>query len=622
MGGVDIAIGLVALAVTVLVVAGVCRRLQLSTPLVLIVVGIAASYVPFIPDVALSPEVVLLGLLPPLLYSASLRTSLVDFNVNRRAILLLAIVLVGVTTAAVAVVVHWLVPGLPWWEAFAIGAVVGPPDAVAATSIGRRIGLPRRIVTLLEGESLLNDATALVALNTALAAATAGGISVLGIGRDFLLAAGVGVLVGLAVYAVVGKVHRHITDPVLDSGLSFTTPFAAYLLAEELLGSGVVAVVVAGLLLGHRAPVLQTARSRIQERTNWESIAFLLESAVFLLIGLQAYRIIDATVGGELGLTRTLVVCVAALVTVVVVRMVWVFLSRVLLVRPKDPDGNRPSYRNTVLLGWAGMRGVVTLAAAFVIPEGTPYRDVLLLIAFFVTAGTLLLQGTSLPLLARWLKVGGPDPAADALAKANLLQQASQAGMSSLKDLHESGDPHGVKAQIKERLERRNFAAWESVGAKDEETPTEIYARVRQEMLDAERQRVLEVRSSGRVPHEVVSSVLSMLDIEESMLEYGERERNRVRGADASLVDGSCVHLVEDRGGVEPDTPGVCQDCVDEGLAWVHLRMCCTCGHVACCDSSVGRHATKHFHATAHPVMRSAEPDENWRFCFVDQVTG
>ncbi|WP_188780158.1 Na+/H+ antiporter [Marmoricola endophyticus] len=618
----DIAIGIVALAVTVLVVAGGCRRLGLSSPLVLIVVGIAASYVPFIPDVELTSEVVLLGLLPPLLYSASQQTSLIDFNANRIPILLLAVVLVGITTGVVAVVVHWLVPALPWWAAFAIGAVVGPPDAVAATSIGRRIGLPRRVTTMLEGESLFNDATALVALNTAIGAATAS-VSLLGIGLDFAVAAGVGVVVGLAIYALVGRVRRHITDPVLDSGLSFVVPFASYLISEELHGSGVVAVVVAGLLLGHRAPVLQTARSRIQERTNWQSISFLLESAVFLLIGLQAYRIVDGALNGDLGLGRIGIVCVAALVTVVVVRMAWVFIARLALQRSPDPEGKRLTYGATTLLGWAGMRGVVTLAAAFVIPPDTPSRDLLQLIAFFVTAGTLLLQGLTLPPLARWLKVEGPSAAADALAKANLLQQASQAGMSSLKDLHESGDQYGVKAQIKERLERRNFAAWESVGAKDEDTPTEIYARVRQEMIDAEREKVLEVRSSGTVPHEVVTSVLSMLDVEESMLEYGERERDRVRAAEISVVgEGGCEHLRDDTGHVAPDTPGECAECLDEGLAWVHLRMCCTCGHVACCDSSPGRHATRHYHSTGHPVMRSAEPGEDWRFCFVDQVTG
>ncbi len=497
-----------------------------------------------------------------------------------------------------------------------------PPDAVAATAIGRRIGLPRRIVTILEGESLLNDATALVSLRTAIAAIGAS-VSYARVGLDFVVAAGGGLLVGLAVYFVIARVRRVVTDAVLDSGISFVAPFAAYVLAEEIKASGVLAVVVAGLLLGHRAPVIQTAQSRIQERMNWSSIAFLLESAVFLLIGLQAYRIIRGAADGELGLGRVVAVCVAVLGAVIVLRLGWVFLTRYLLVRPgPDPESGRPpSWRASLLLGWAGMRGVVTLAAAFVIPKDTPHRETLLLVAFTVTAGTLFLQGLSLPWLARRLDVPAPDRAADALARANLLQQASQAGIGALAGLKES-DPHGVKAQIKDRLERRNFAAWEAVGAKDEETPTETYSRVRREMIDHEREHVLTVRSSGTVPHEVVSEVLGMLDVEESMLDYSQRERIRQHDARTHDMAGACDHLRDEAEEAEPNTPGECSDCVREGLAWVHLRMCTSCGNIGCCDSSVGRHATAHFRAEQHPVMRSAEPGDDWRYCFVDQLTG
>ncbi|RLV50509.1 Na+/H+ antiporter [Nocardioides mangrovicus] len=619
----DIAVGLVGLATTVLLVTGLCKRFNLASPLVLIVVGIVVSYIPQIPDVELKPEVVLFGLLPPLLYSASLTTSLVDFKANRRVIGLLSVGLVVFTTAGVAVVAHWLVPDLPWGAAFAIGAVVAPPDAVAATSIGRRIGLPRRIVTILEGESLLNDATALVALRTAIAATVAAGT----VARDFLLAAGGGLLVGLVVYWVVARVRRHVTDPLLDSGLSFVVPFGAYVGAEsihigEAHGSGVLAVVVAGLLLGHNAPVLQTAQSRIQERMNWSSIAYLLESTVFLLIGLQAARIIsDARAEGLSG-GRVVLICVSVLVAVIVLRLVWMFATRLLLTGQEGGDRRRPPPKYALLLGWAGMRGVVTLAAAFVIPVGTEHRDVLLLVAFAVVAGTLFIQGLTLPWLARRLDVPSPDPGADALARANLLQQASQAGMSYLKELKQD-DPYGVVAQIKERLERRNFAAWESVGARDEETPTEVYTRVRREMIDAERGYVLEARDEGHIPNEVITRVLTQLDVEESMLENSERERARVRDAVRSVaIDGGCDHLREERPPVEPTSPGECAACVEEGLAWVHLRMCLTCGTVGCCDSSIGRHASRHFHETKHPVMRSVEPGDDWRWCFVDRITG
>jgi Na+/H+ antiporter len=613
---------LVGIVATVIVVAGICSKLDLPSPLVLIAVGVIGSYLPFVPDIALEPEVVLFGLLPPLLYAASLQTSLVDFNANRRAILLLSVGLVAFTAAGVALVVHALVPDLGWAPSFAIGAVVAPPDAVAATAIGRRIGLPRRIVTILEGESLLNDATALVALNTAKAAIFAS-IAWYVVARDFLVAAGGGVLIGLLFFFVIGFVRKHVTDPVIDSGLSFLTPFAAYVTAEQINASGVVSVVVAGLLLGHNSPILQTAQSRIAERMNWRSIAFLLESGVFLLIGLQARTIIGDAIGDEMTVVRIASVCAATLVGVIVLRIVWVFFARYLLVRPgPDVSGRVPPWTYTFLLGWAGMRGVVTLAAAFVIPPSTPHREVLLLIAFTVTAGTLFIQGLSLPWVARRLKVPAPDPAADALARANLLHQASQSGLAVLDQLEED-DPHDVSELIRDRVLRRDNAAWERFGASEEETPSDVYARRRKLMIDAERARVLEIRSTGTVAHEVVDEVLSMLDVEESMLDYSAGERERVRASGKALaLEGGCEHLQMVREPVDPDTPGECGDCVRAGTAWVHLRLCVSCGHVACCDSSPQRHASAHHEETHHPVMRSAEPGEDWRWCFVDELTG
>ncbi len=619
----DLVVTLVALVATVLATTAVCARLDLSSPLTLIVVGIAGSYLPFVPEVELHPEVVLLGLLPPLLYAASLQTSLVDFNANRRSILLLSVGLVAFTTAGVAVLVHALIPGLGWAGSFAIGAVVAPPDAIAATAIGRRIGLPRRIVTILEGESLLNDATALVALRTALGA-TVVAVAWQDVAEDFLIAAGGGLLIGLAFFVVIGFIRKHVVDPVFDSGLSFLTPFAAFVAAEEVHASGVISVVVAGLLLGHKAPVIQTAQSRIAERMNWRSIAFLLESSVFLLIGLQARAIIDDVGEDELGGGRIALICAATLLAVIVLRLAWVFAARYLIVRP-GPDGQTgqvPPWTYTFLLGWAGMRGVVTLAAAFVIPTSVPHREVLLLIAFTVTAGTLFLQGLSLPWLARRLRVPSPDPTADALARANLLHQASVAGLEVLDRLQED-DPHEVSETIRDRVRRRDYAAWERVGAGEEETPSEIYARRRQLMIEAERERVLEVRSTGTVAHEVVEEVLALLDVEESMLDYSERERERVRASGTPVVlESDCEDLRSPRPPVEPETPGECSDCVREGSTWVHLRLCVDCGHVACCDSSPKRHASAHFHASGHPVMRSAEPGESWRWCFVHEVTG
>jgi CPA1 family monovalent cation:H+ antiporter len=623
---VDIAFSLVALAIGVLTFTAVAGRMSWSAPLVLIVVGVVASYLPFVPEVHLHHEVVLLGLLPPLLYATAIQTSLVDFNANRRPILLLSVGLVVFTAAGVGLVVHALLPGISWAGAFAIGAVVAPPDAVAATAIARRIGLPRRLVTILEGESLLNDATALVALRTAIAAASAS-VAFVDVGLDFARAAGGGVLLGLGTFVVVAWVRKHVTDTLLDTAISLVTPYAAYIVAEELGASGVLAVVIAGLFLGHKAPILQTAQSRIAERTNWRTIAFVLENTVFLLIGLQARWILEEVADSDLSTGRIVGVCAAALAAVIVLRLLWVFPVRYLLVRPKADaaTGKAPPWTYTFLLGWAGMRGVVTLAAAFVIPEDTKHREILLLIAFTVVAGTLFLQGLSLPWFAARLRVPSPDLAEDALARATLLHQATEAGYGVLE--REIGeDPHGVNEVIRQRIEQRNFAAWEQLGNSDPdvETPSQTYARLRLDMIAAERAKVLEVRNQGSVPSDVVREVLAMLDIEESMLDLAN-DTEEVTGGDgrgARAAGGLCEDLSAERPEVTPRTPGACEECVRDGTQWVHLRLCLDCGHVGCCDSSPQRHASAHFHDSGHRVMQSHEPGESWRWCFVHHITG
>jgi monovalent cation/hydrogen antiporter len=624
MAPVEIAAIIVALAVVVLAGAALADRIGFPAPLLLLLVGVAASYVPVLPEVRLDPELVLIGLLPPLLYAASLQTSLVDFRANQRAILLLSVGLVAFTTLGVGLVVHWLLPGVSWPVSLALGAVVAPPDAVAATAVARRIGLPRRIVTILEGESLLNDATALVSLRTAVAA-IAGGWSVLGLAGDFLLAAGGGVAVGLVAFYLCAWVRRRVHDPLIDTGVSLVVPFAAYLAAEEIHASGVLAVVVAGLLLGHQAPLLQTAPSRIAERINWRTVAFILENTVFLLLGLQASWIVADVGASDLGAARIAAVCVGTLVAVIVLRLVWVFPARYLLVRPgPDHTGRVPPARNTFLLGWAGMRGVVTLAAAFVIPADTPDRETLLLAAFTVVAGTLLIQGLTLPWFARILDVPSPDPAADALARATLLQQATVSGLQVLDELEED-DPHQVFALIRQRVEQRNFAAWERLSTNaDTEAPSDLYARTRRAMISAERARVLEIRSGGRVASDVVAQVLAMLDMEESMLDASWKEQSDLRagrGGETSRLGDDCVDL---RAFPVADPPEelVCHACLDEGLVWVSLRMCLACGEVACCDSSPGQHADRHWVRTQHPVMQSGEPGEDWRWCFVHHLTG
>lgn len=611
----ELALLLVSMAAVVLAATAVSERLHVPAPLLLIVVGAAASYVPGVPTIHLESEVVLLGLLPPLLYAAAIQTSLVDFNANRGTILRLSVLLVLVSALAVAVVVEWLVPGIGWAAAIAIGAVVAPPDAVAATAVARRIGLPRRVVTILEGESLLNDATALVALRTA-TAALGGSVAMAEVGLDFAVAAGGGVVIGVAFFLLIAWLRKRITDPLMDTAISFLTPFAAFVAAEEIHASGVISVVVAGLLLGHKAPIIQTAQSRITERITWRTVAFVLENTVFLLIGLQLDWILEDVRESTLPVGRIALVCLATLATVIVVRLVYMYVTWVF--RRSNPIP--PAW--TFLLGWAGMRGVVTLAAAFVIPEDAPHREVLLLVAFTVVAGTLFLQGLTLPLVTRLLDVPPPDPAEDALARAALLQQASDAGFAKLEEL-EYDDQHGVSEQIRARLEQRTFAAWEQLAtAPGQETPSELYARIRGEMIEAERAKVLLVRSKGKLPSEVVSQVLGMLDIEESMLDAGTDARESVRTGTLVFSAGRQCEDLETHPAVDTESGPGCAECLADGTRWVSLRQCLECGKIGCCDSSIGKHATAHFHETLHPVIESAEPDESWRWCYVHNLTG
>ena len=632
-----IAIEVVALVAVVAAGAALARRLGISAPLLLVVLGIAASYLPFVPRVELSPEVVLVGFLPPLLYAAAIRTSLVDFSKHRRSIGLLSVGLIVFTALGVGLVIWWLLGAvaetqghepLPFWAAFAIGAVVAPPDAVAATAIARRVGLPRRVVTILEGESLVNDATALVCLRTAIAAAAVTP-TVLDVGLDFVRAAGGGVLVGLIVAIVLAKVRRRFTDPVLDTTLSLTAPFIAYIAAENhyVHASGVLAVVVTGLLLGHKAPIIQSAKSRMSERTNWRTFQFLLENTVFLLIGLQTRWILDGLADSPLPGWLIAVATLAVFAAVVLLRPIWVipttFLSRRILGR------SRPgpiSWQSLVVVSWAGMRGVVTLAAVFTLPEDTPHREVLVFIALAVTAGTLLLQGSTLPWLVRRLRLPGPDPAEDALQEAAVLQGAHRAAMEVLDEVSTPDDPPDVIDVLRQRGESRAQAAWERLGRPETEyeTPSEAYRRLRMAMLEAERAHILKVRDAGLVADEVLKRAQIALDVEESMLDREEADDVGGRSEDLRVAPpgGACEHLESAPMVRTPNTPDGCEECLAGGTTWVHLRLCLGCGHVGCCDSSPMKHASKHFAVCKHPVMRSFEPGETWRWCFVDEKLG
>ena len=625
------ALSILAVVATVLAVTALANRFRFSSPLLLMLVGIGASYLPYVQVPELTPEVVLLGFLPPLLYAAAIRTSVIDFRANRRSIAQLSVLLVVVTALGIGLIT-WLILPVSFPVAFALGAVVAPPDAIAATTIARRIGLPRRLVTILEGESLVNDATAITCLRVAIVAIS-GTITATQATVGFLIAALGGFAVGLVVALVVIPIRMRITQPVFDTAISILVPFAAYLPAEMLNiggfhGSGVIAVVTAGLILGHKSPVIQSGQSRLSERVNWATIQFLLENTVFLLIGLQARRIIEANSESELSGLRIAGFCAAVLTGVIAIRLVWVLGTRPFLFRrDKDTGSATAPWSHALVIGWAGLRGVVTLAVAFLIPEGVPFRETLIFAATVVTAGTLLLQGLTLPFLVRALKLRGPDPRSDALQAATVMQTSSNAAIAHLDDIVGPNDAPRTVEMLRDRIASRPEAMWEKLGRpSDDETPAEQYRRLRLRTIEIERDEVLKIRASGTVDHDIIEQVLGSFDIEESMLTVAT-ERSDLLAEDVpvttpTVAAGPCDHLERAPAAINPNGPGICEDCIREGTRTVHLRICLSCGNVGCCNSSVGRHAERHFRHTSHPVARSFEPGESWRWCYLDERIG
>jgi CPA1 family monovalent cation:H+ antiporter len=442
---------------------------------------------------------------------------------------------------------------------------------------------------------------------------------------DLAVASLGGVAVGVVAYLVLGFLRRRLTEVPADTALSFVAPYLAYLPAEELGASGVIAVVTAGLLLAHRSPVIQSAPSRLSEQVNWTSITFVLENAVFLLIGLQVASLLSDTRAGDLSLGRTLAVGAVVLLTVLLLRPVWL-VPFALLTSPTEGVRRGELLRGALVTSWAGMRGVVTLAAALTLPENTPLRPELVVIALVVTVGTLLVQGTTLPALARALGVRGPDPRQDALQEATVLGATTGAGLRVIEQ-DPDADPvivDGIRTQAADRVNR----SWERLGTLrpgDDETPAETRTRLRLEMIREERAELLRIRDRGGVDHAVLTSILAQLDAEETALAWSATHATEVRESELlppERVAGACAHLAETEVPHQPSSHDGCPGCLEAGLRWVHLRACATCGAVGCCDSSEGKHAAAHFHTSGHPVIRSIEPGEAWRWCYVDEVLG
>ena len=466
--------------------------------------------------------------MPPLLYSASLSSSYLGFRANVRPIALLSVGLVLATTVGVGFVAHMLIPDLPLTSALVLGAVVAPPDAVAAVAIGRRLELPRRLMILMTGESLVNDATALTAFKVAVAAALGAGAS-WGTGLwTFAVASVGGVVIGLALGMLVHAIRMRLHDSVVESALGMVVPFAAYLIAEipAIGASGVLAVVTAGLYLGHNAPNAGYA-TRLQEDAVWRAVDVLLESLVFGLIGLNLRFVLHQVNNAGHSTIGLLGSSIGVLAATILVRIVWMYPATYLprwLARAFGRGENDPSppWQSVAVLSWSGMRGVVSLAAAASVPAAVPGRDLVLLLAFAVTVGTLLIQGLSLPWLIRKLGVHGDEDFADTLAEAQAAHNASLAAVSRLDELVNDDDdvtPVHIVDKLRAMAQGSGNAAWERLGRQDIESPAAAYRRLRLEMLNAQRGVYLDARNAGEIDDEVLRKVLRELDLEQARLD-------------------------------------------------------------------------------------------------------
>jgi Na+/H+ antiporter len=503
------------------------HRIAVPYPILLVLGGLVLGFVPGLPAVELSPELVLLVFLPPLLYEAAFFSSPRDLRADLRPISLLAIGLVLVTMGAVAATAHAVVDGLSWPAAIALGAIVSPTDPLAATSIARRLGVSRRLVTLLEGESLLNDATALVAYRLAVAAAVAGTFSVWQAGLRFLVAAVGGVAVGLVVGWVIAGIRRRLDDPPVEIVVSVVTGYAAFLPAEQLQVSGVLATVTAGLYIGWHAPTLASASTRLLGFSFWNVLSYLLNAVLFILVGLQLRPILS-----ELPGPAAAAIGIGALICLVViaVRIAWEFtvpyVIRALDRRPSQRE-RRVGARERLVLGWSGMRGAVSLAAALALPfqaaggQPFPHRELIIFVTFCVIFATLVLQGLTLPPLIRRLRVGADGVEAEEELRGRLA--ATDAALQRLEEL--AGEPwtradtvQRLRSfyQFRRRLLKARAGIYEDRGYEER---SQAYQRLVRELLEAQRGAIVRLRNQGVISNDVMHRIEHDLDLEDTRLE-------------------------------------------------------------------------------------------------------
>ena len=510
---------LILLLLAIAVLAGLARLLDLPYPVVLVLGGLGIALVPGAPRIRMDPDLVFLIFLPLLLYSAAFLSSARELRAQAGPILLLAVGLVLVTMGAVAAVAH-LALGIPWAPAFVLGAVLGPTDPISATSILARVGAPRRISTILEGESLVNDSTALVSYKIALGAVGAAGFSAAAALGPFVLDSAGGAAVGLAIGWLSARVRRSLDESQIEITVSLLTPFAAYIPAEQLGLSGVLAAVAAGLYVGEQSTGIISAESRLRASAFWEVLAFLLNSVLFLLIGLE----LPTVLGGLTSIPAPELIADAALVSgvVVAVRLAWSFALAPVSKAVRRPLA-LPSWRERVVVGWSGMRGAVSLAAVLAIPltvggEAFPHRDLIVFVTSAVVVATLVPPGLTLgPLIERLgLAAGERERAArhHAEARASLARAA-------LARLDELAEEEAAPVDSLDRLRSRYDDRLRRLEAKLDGGSTaegDLGVNVRRELLAAERGALADLRREGEMPDRLARAIERDLDLEEARL--------------------------------------------------------------------------------------------------------
>jgi Na+/H+ antiporter len=521
-------IQLLVLLVTGAALLTLSGPLRIPYPILLVLGGLLLGFGPGVPKVTMPPELVLVGILPPLLYHAAYATGLRELRRNLRPISLLALGLVLMTTVGVAAVAHEIAD-LDWAEAFVLGAVVSPTDPIAASAIGRRLGVPRRLIDIIEGESLVNDGTALVLLRTAIVAAVSGTFSLWDASWHLVLNVVGGIAVGLAIAYVIRRVRRVLDNPPLEVTIAFLTGYFTFLPAAALHVSGVLAVVTAGVYMGWYTPELTTVQTRLQGEGFWSVLTFLLNVLLFGLVGLQLRPVLDGLSGrGGWSLVGEAAVIVLA---VVVLRVVWVFpatyLPRRLSARIRERDPS-PPWRYPAFIGWNGMRGAVTIAAALVVPLETdagaplPGRDLIVFFSFAVVLGTLVGQGLTLPAVIRALRLEADDSDTEeeeALARI----RAAEAALERLEELAPEtwvldDTAERLRGLYRFRIDRFN-ARVDPGGDGKIERRSMKYQKLRSELLEAERHAVIELRNTGEISDEVMRRVARDLDLELSRLD-------------------------------------------------------------------------------------------------------